>query len=67
MAERELWVWHGRRHERGGMTLAELRQAAGGMDYVAVAAALRRLEANARRVRALRSALRTLDRECATP
>ena len=46
------------------LALAELGQAVGGMDYSAVAAAVRRVEQNARRDRPLRSALRALKVNC---
>ena len=60
---RDLALWAGRRY--GGLSLRELGERAGGMDYTAVAMAIRRLARRARQVRALRLATKRLTAECA--
>lgn len=59
---RDVVLWAGRKY--GGMTLKELGAAAGGMDYVAVAAAVRRITERARTEVQLRSVLRHVTRQC---
>lgn len=59
---RDLALWGGRR--LGGMTLGALGKAVGGMDYSAVSICIRRLEARARRDRALRSAMKQVVGQC---
>lgn len=59
---RDAVLWACRKY--GGMTLRELGEAAGGMDYVAVAAAVRRLSERTRSNRRLRSVLSHLRQKC---
>lgn len=59
---RDVVLWAGRKY--GGMTLKELGTAAGGMDYVAVAAAVRRIAERSRAESRLRSVLRNVERQC---
>jgi hypothetical protein len=59
---RDAALWAARRHT--GLTLREIGAAAGGMDSIAVALAIRRLAARAGRQRALRRTLAALDKQC---
>jgi hypothetical protein len=59
---RDLVLWAARRYS--GLRLRELGAAAGGMDYTAVANAIRRLPARATTDRQLRKAMTHLQREC---
>ena len=59
---RDMVLWAGRRY--GGMTLKTLGEKAGGMDYVAVALAVRRLEVQAKRNKSLRRLMTRLAKEC---
>jgi hypothetical protein len=59
---RDAVLWAGRKY--GGMTLKELGAAAGGMDYVAVAAAVRRMAERSRSQARLRSVLKRVERQC---
>ena len=56
-------LWAARRY--GGLTLREARAQAGDTDYSAVALAVRRVKERAGHDRALRRAMRTVERECA--
>jgi REP element-mobilizing transposase RayT len=60
---RDLVLWSGRRY--GGMTLAELGERAGRMDYSAVAMAVRRMEGQRRQDRGLRAAIKRVAKQCA--
>jgi chromosomal replication initiation ATPase DnaA len=59
---RDVVLWAGRKY--GGMTLKELGAAAGGMDYVAVAAAVRRIAERSRSKAQLRAVLKHVTRKC---
>ena len=59
---RDVVLWAGRKY--GGMTLKQLGTASGGMDYVAAAAAVRRIAERSRAESRLRSVLRNIEREC---
>jgi len=59
---RDAVLWAGRKY--AGMTLKELGAAAGGMDYVAVAAAVRRIAERSRSEARLRSVLKRIERQC---
>jgi putative transposase len=59
---RDLTLWAARRY--GGMKLAELGQKVGGVDYTAVAMALKRLEERSRKDRSLRSAMKAIKSKC---
>jgi hypothetical protein len=57
-----LLLWAARRY--GGMTLREAGEAVGGMDYTAVAMAVKRLEQRAGRDRALRRLMKHVEAKC---
>ena len=59
---RDLALWAGRKY--CGMTLKELGEAAGGIDYTTVVLAIQRLAAKSGNSRDIRSAMRRVDREC---
>ena len=59
---RDLVLWAGRKY--AGLTLKELGTAAGGMDYVAVAAAVRRIAERASSDSRLRSTMKQVARNC---
>ena len=59
---RDVVLWASRRY--GGMTLAEIGQKAGAVDYSAVAMAITRLEQKSRSDRQLRSTMRRVTAEC---
>jgi REP element-mobilizing transposase RayT len=59
---RDLALWAGRRY--CGMTLSELGDKAGDVDYTAIAMALKRLEERAKKDKSLRSALKAVRTEC---
>lgn len=59
---RDAVLWACRKY--GGMTLKELGMAAGGMDYVAVAAAVRRITDRSRSEARVRSVLKRVERQC---
>ena len=59
---RDVVLWAGRKY--GGMTLKELGAAAGGMDDVAVAAAVRRIAERSRARARLRAVLKHATRKC---
>ncbi len=60
---RPLLLWAARRC--AGMTLREAGEAAGGMDYTAVAMAVKRLEQHAARARPLREMMEAVKSQCA--
>jgi putative transposase len=59
---RPLLLWAARRYE--GMTLRETGEAAGGMDYTAVAMAVKRLEQRAAGARDIRRMMETIQAKC---
>ena len=60
---RNLVLWAGRMY--GGLSLLELGKLAGGVDYSAVAMAVRRVESHARNDRVLKSAMKQVAKQCA--
>jgi hypothetical protein len=60
---RDLALWAGRRY--CGLTLRELGQRTGGLDYTAVAMAVRRANLRSRQDKTLRQAMRHVSVECA--
>lgn len=62
-AGKPLLLWAARRY--AGMTLREAGEAAGAMDYTAVAMAVRRLEQRAHHAPALRQMMQQIEAQCA--
>ena len=59
---RDLALWAGRKY--GGLSLREAGEKAGGLDYVTVSVAVRRLERRAVKDGAIQSALASMERKC---
>ena len=59
---RDLALWAAQRYS--GLTLMEIGEKVGGLDYTGVSMAIRRLEARAQKNRKLRSAIKRLRKEC---
>jgi hypothetical protein len=59
---RDVVLWSARRH--GGLTLEEIGERAGGVDYAAVSVAIKRLELRAKKDQALCKIMKALNQLC---